>query len=143
MTTTVAAATEVDDRLVAAFARLIPQLSQSSAPPDRAALERIVADPNEVLFMASLNGEIVGTLTVAFVRIPTGLKAWVEDVVVDQSARGEGVGEALVNAAIEEARRRGAKAVELTSNPSREAANRLYQRVGFESRTTNVYRLKL
>jgi ribosomal protein S18 acetylase RimI-like enzyme len=79
----------------------------------------------------------------AFYRIPTGLKAWIEDVVVDESARGKGVGEVLNRAAIDEARRRGAKNVSLTSRQSRETANRLYQRLGFEPYDTNVYRLKL
>jgi ribosomal protein S18 acetylase RimI-like enzyme len=82
----------------------------------------------------------VGSLTLATFRIPTGVRAWIEDVVVDSSARGHGVGEALNIAAIEEARARGAITVELTSRPSREAANRLYQRLGFVARETNVYR---
>ena len=86
---------------------------------------------------------MVGSLTLALYRIPTGVKAWIEDVVVDDVARGRGVGEALNRAAIEEARRRGAKDVSLTSRPSREAANRLYRRIGFEARETNVYRLTL
>jgi ribosomal protein S18 acetylase RimI-like enzyme len=96
-----------------------------------------------VLFVARLEGRIVGSLTLIFYRIPTGLKSWIEDVVVDESARGHGIGELLNRAALDEARRRGAKAVSLTSRPSREAANRLYQRIGFESRPTNVYRYDL
>ena len=90
-----------------------------------------------------VDGVIVGSLTLVMYRIPTGLKAWIEDVVVDEAARGSGVGEALNFAAIDEARRRGAKAVNLTSRPSREAANRLYQRIGFSARDTNVYRYDL
>lgn len=133
-------ATAVDDELVAAFARLIPQLSSSSPPPDRSQLEAIVADADSVLFVARLDGRIVGSLTLAMYRIPTGLKAWIEDVVVDESARGHGVGESLSKAAIEAARQRGAKDVNLTSRPSREAANRLYERIGFEARETNVWR---
>jgi ribosomal protein S18 acetylase RimI-like enzyme len=93
-----------------------------------------------VLFVARLDGSIVGSLTLAFYRIPTGLKAWIEDVVVDDAARGRGVGEALNRAAIAEAADRGAKNVSLTSRSSREAANRLYQRLGFEPYETNVYR---
>jgi ribosomal protein S18 acetylase RimI-like enzyme len=86
---------------------------------------------------------VVGSLTLAFYRIPTGLKAWIEDVVVDESARGLGVGEALNLAAIDESRQRGAKNVSLTSRSSREAANRLYQRLGFEPYETNLYRFGL
>ena len=85
----------------------------------------------------------MGSLTLALFRIPTGVRAWIEDVVVDDAARGAGVGEALVGAAVERAGAVGAKTVDLTSRPSREAANRLYVRLGFESRTTNVYRRTL
>jgi ribosomal protein S18 acetylase RimI-like enzyme len=136
-------AAAVDDDLVAAFARLIPQLSSSSPPPDAAALRAIVDSPDAVLFLARLDGRVVGTLTLAFYRIPTGLKSWIEDVVVDEAAGRRGIGEALNRAALEEARRRGAKDVSLTSRPSREAANRLYQRIGFERRETNLYRYSL
>ena len=136
-------ATEVTDDLVAAFDRLIPQLSSSSPPPGRTALEEIVANPSSALFVARVDGQVVGGLTLALYRIPTGLKAWIEDVVVDEAARGHGVGEALNRAALAEARRRGAKDVSLTSRPSREAANRLYQRIGFEARQTNLYRYTL
>jgi len=135
--------TSVDGELVDAFAMLIPQLSPSSPPPARGLLEAIVADPDSALFVARLEGSIVGSLTLALYRIPTGTKAWIEDVVVDESARGHGVGEALSRAAVDEARRRGAKDVALTSRPSRESANRLYQRIGFEARETNVYRYRL
>ena len=92
------------------------------------------------MFVARVNNEIVGLLTLAMFRIPTAMRAWIEDVVVDSSARGHGVGEALNLAAIAEAKRRGAKTVDLTSRPSREAANKLYQRIGFVERDTNVYR---
>jgi ribosomal protein S18 acetylase RimI-like enzyme len=140
MTVEVVAASEVDDELVTGFATLIPQLSSSSPPPTAQQLEEIVASPDSVLFLARLDGYLVGTLTLAFYRIPTGLKAWIEDVVVDETARGQGVGEALNREAIEEARRRGAKNVSLTSRASRQAANRLYQRLGFEPYDTNIYR---
>ena len=144
----VKAATEVDDGLVEAFSRLIPQLSSSSQPPTAAELLSIIDNPNSVLFIAELDGDddrrsVVGSLTLAFYRIPTGLKAWIEDVVVDESARGLGVGEALNVAAIDESRQRGAKNVSLTSRSSREAANRLYQRLGFEPYETNLYRFGL
>lgn len=136
-------ANTVDDELVEAFARLIPQLSSSSPAPGRAGLESIVSNPNSALFVAKSGGTIVGSLTLALYVIPTGLKAWIEDVVVDDAARGQGVGESLNRAALDEARRRGAKDVSLTSRPSRQAANRLYQRIGFDQRDTNVYRYRL
>lgn len=136
-------ATAVDDEVLDAFARLIPQLSSSSPPPGRADLQRILDAPDSVLFLARIDGRIVGALTLAMYQIPTGLKAWIEDVVVDDSARGHGVGALLNEAALAEARERGAKEVDLTSRPSREAANRLYQRIGFTPRETNVYRYKL
>jgi ribosomal protein S18 acetylase RimI-like enzyme len=144
----VRAATEVDDGLVEVFSRLIPQLSSSSPPPTAAELLSIIDNPNSVLFIAELDGDddvrsVVGSLTLAFYRIPTGLKAWIEDVVVVESARGLGVGEALNVAAIDESRQRGAKHVSLTSRSSREAANRLYQRLGFEPYETNLYRFGL
>ena len=133
-------ATSVSDDLVAAFDRLIPQLSSSSPPPGADGLRAIVDDGDSALFVARIGGQIVGGLTLAMYRIPTGLKAWIEDVVVDEAARGRGVGEALNVAALEEARRRGARDVNLTSRPSREAANRLYERLGFHRRESNVYR---
>ena len=133
----------VNDELVAAFARLIPQLSSSSPPPTADELSDILASTDTVLFVARLDGRVVGSLTLAFYRIPTGLKAWIEDVVVDEDARGSGIGEALSRTAIDEARQRGAKNVSLTSRPSREAANRLYRGIGFEQYETNLYRYEL
>lgn len=135
--------TEVSDEVLAAFQRLIPQLSSSDPAPSREELAEIVASPATVLFVArdpSRQGEIVGTLTLALFRIPTGLRAWIEDVVVDASARRRGIGEALCRAALERAGTAGATTVDLTSRPSREDANRLYQRLGFVPRDTNVYR---
>lgn len=141
---TVAEVLEVTDELVESFVRLIPQLSSSSPPPGRDELAAIVASEASILFVArDAAGRIVGSLTLAVFRIPTGVRAWIEDVVVDNSARGVGAGEALVAAAIERAGAVGSKTVDLTSRPSREAANRLYVRLGFESRTTNVYRRSL
>ncbi len=130
----------VDDELVDAFERLIPQLSSSSPAPSVQQLRELVSSPDTVLFIARVDGAILGSLTLAFYRIPTGLKAWIEDVVVDGEARGHGVGAELNLAALVEAKARGAKDVSLTSRPSREAANRLYQRIGFQARDTNVYR---
>ena len=136
-------AREVDDELVEAMARLIPQLSLSSSAPTTAMLAEIVASPTSRLLVARLEGRIVGSLTLVLFLIPTGLRAWIEDVVVDEVARGSGVGEALNRFALDEARRAGATTVDLTSRPSREAANRLYRRLGFVPRETNVYRYEL
>jgi ribosomal protein S18 acetylase RimI-like enzyme len=137
-------ATEITPNVVAAFERLIPQLSSSNPPPSAAELEEIVASPATVLFLGyGDDGTILGALTLAVFRIPTGLRAWIEDVVVDGAARGMGLGELLNREALQEARRMGAVTVDLTSRPSREAANRLYQRIGFKARTTNVYRYDL
>ena len=133
----------VTDEVVDAFDRLVPQLSSSNPPPTRSQLTDLVSSDASTLFLALVDGRIVGTLTLATFRIPTGVRAWIEDVIVDESARGHGVGEALNRAALELARRRGAITVELTSRPSREAANRLYQRLGFVVRDTNVYRYTL
>ena len=139
----VSVTTEVTDELVRAFARLIPQLSATAVPPDRQVLSEIIAAPSNTLLVAkdsSNGGEIVGSLTLVIFRIPTALRAWIEDVVVDSSARGRGVGEALTEEAVRIARSRGARTIDLTSRRSREAAHRLYERVGFAVRDTNVYR---
>lgn len=136
----VEAATEVTVELVEALARLVPQLS-SSPPPGPAELAEVVESPSTTLLVARTpEGEIVGTLTLVMFRIPTQVRAWIEDVVVDGAARGRGVGEALNEEAIRRVAAAGARSVDLTSRPSREAANRLYRRLGFEARETNVYR---
>lgn len=132
----------VTAEITSAFARLIPQLS-SSPVPSKAELTQIVASPATILFIArdpERQGEIVGTLTLAIYRIPSGTRAVIEDLVVDASARGQGAGEALTRTALERARKAGCRSVDLTSRPSREAANRLYQRLGFVKRETNAYR---
>lgn len=136
-------ASAVTPELVAAFELLIPQLSSSNPPPSADQLAAIISSEASVLFIARVDDRIVGSLTLATFRIPTGVRAWIEDVVVDGEARGHGVGEALNKAALAEAQSRGAITVELTSRPSREAANRLYQRLGFVARDTNVYRYTL
>ena len=133
-------AAQASEELLAACHRLIPQLSSSAAPITVDELAEIVNGESTIMFVARVDNQIVGLLTLAVFRIPTAVRAWIEDVVVDSSARGHGVGEALNLAAITEAKRRGAKTVDLTSRPSREAANRLYQRIGFVARDTNVYR---
>lgn len=133
-------ATDVTDELVAAMARLVPQLSRSNPPPTPAELREIVRSEASTLFVSRDASGILGTLTLVVFRIPTGVRAWIEDVIVDESARGKGVGRILNEAAIEHAFAAGAITVDLTSRPSREAANRLYQRIGFVERATNVYR---
>ena len=139
----VEAATAVDDDLCAAVDRLVPQLSRSSPPPGRAVLERIVADGATTLFVARDDDAIVGMLTLVTFEIPTGVRAWIEDVVVDDGARGAGVAGALVQAAVDRSAAVGARTVDLTSRPEREAAHRLYLRMGFETRQTSVYRKTL
>lgn len=139
----IARATVVDDELIAAMQRLVPQLSSSASVPGEAELAEIVDSNCSTLLVArdtANAGRIVGALTIAVFRIPTGVRAWIEDVVVDGSVRGRGVGEALSREAIRVAVARGARTIELTSRPSRDVANRLYRRIGFEPRETNVYR---
>ena len=144
MVLTVSVAARADEELAAAFAHLVPQLSSSSPPPTRDQLADIIASPATTVFLArSEHGTIVGTLTLVVFRIPTAIRAWIEDVVVDEAARGSGAGEALNRTALDTARKLGARTVDLTSRPSREAANRLYQRLGFKRRETNVYRYDL
>jgi ribosomal protein S18 acetylase RimI-like enzyme len=131
----------VSDAVVEAFQRLVPQLSRTSPAPGRSELEEIAATQT---LLVDWDGEaLTGALTLVLYRIPTGLRARIEDVVVDETARSRGVGEALTREAIRLAREAGATHVELTSHPSREAANRLYRRLGFEPRQTNVYRYEL
>ena len=134
---------KVDDELVSAMTRLVPQLSNSNPPPDRSVLEEIVASDSSILIAAFIDGVIVGSLTLIIFSIPTGKRAWIEDVVVDENYRNIGIGEALNQEAINIARRLGAKTVDLTSRPSREAANRLYSRLGFVQRNTNIYRCEI
>ena len=133
-----------DDELLAALRRLLPQLSTSAQEPEAYEIETMVSSPAIQLLVArDGGGPIIGTLTLAIFRIPTGVRAWIEDVIVDDEARGLGVGAALCHDAIRRAGLAGARTVDLTSNPSREAANRLYLRLGFEPRATNVYRFSL
>ena len=136
---------DITDEVVDAFNRLIPQLSSSNPPPSVDELSAIAASDETVLFAAkdAETGEIVGSLTLAFFRIPTGLQARIEDVVVDGNHRRRGIARILTEAAIDRARGSGAKRVGLTSRPSREAANALYLGMGFEVRETNVYRFTL
>ena len=134
---------EVTYEVVGAFDRLIPQLSTTAKPLDAAALAAIVSAPASTVLIARLNGGIVGTLTLAMFPIPTGVRAWIEDVVVDEAARGQRVATALIDEAIKLARQSGARTVDLTSRPSRTSAGQLYERLGFEQRDTRMYRYKL
>ncbi len=139
----VSVATEATPELVEAFSRLIPQLSKSSPPPTAAELAEMVASEACDVLIATEGDVILGTLTLVTFRIPTGVRSWIEDVVVDEAGRGKGVGDALNRFALDVARSKGAKTVDLTSRPSREAANRLYRRIGFVQRETNIYRYSL
>jgi ribosomal protein S18 acetylase RimI-like enzyme len=124
--------------------RLLPELSPDVPAPDEHHVRQVVESAATTLFVArDDSGRIVGSLTLAVFAIPTGVRAWIEDVVVAEEARGGGVGSALTREAIEAARRSGARSVELTSRPAREAANRLYRRLGFTERETNVYRYSI
>ena len=136
-------ATSADADLVAAVTTLLPQLSRSAPPLTTEQLARIVADPATTVFVAEDDGGIVGSLTLAAFEIPTGRRAWIEDVVTSASARRKGVASAMVNAAISHAATIGARTVDLTSRPERGEANNLYLKLGFEQRSTNVYRKTL
>ena len=143
MRVTVEVATEATAELTEAIAALIPQLS-STAPPDADALDQVIGHDAITLLLAYGDDRtLLGTLTLVTFPLPTGVRAWIEDVVVDEAARGKGVASMLVQSAVAIATTKGARSVDLTSRPSREAANRLYQRLGFARRETNVYRYLL
>lgn len=129
--------------LVDAFERLVPQLSRSNPPPGAEQVAELLASPAVHQFIARDDGRIVGVATLVVFRIPTGLRAWIEDVVVDAAAGRRGIGRRLTEAMLDHARRLGCVTVDLTSRPSREAANRLYASVGFQQRETNVWRMTL
>jgi ribosomal protein S18 acetylase RimI-like enzyme len=136
--------TQADEELYEAFQRLIPQLTNNAAPPSLDDLFALVKNPDSTLMIArSDGGKIVGALSLTVYRVPTGIRSIIEDVIVDSSSRGEGIGEELMRCAIETAREKSVGNISLTSNPMREAANRLYLRVGFKKRETNVYQMKL
>lgn len=138
-------ATTATDEVVEAVGRLLPFLSSSAPAPSAGQVGEIASSESTVLLVArdGAGGPIVGTLTLAVFRIPTGVRAWIEDVIADEAVRGRGCGEALTREALRIASDRGARTVELTSRPSREAANRLYRKIGFTLRETNVYRFEL
>lgn len=140
MSITVEKALAATPELLAGLNGLLPQLSSTAPPLTMSDVQKVVDSDTATLFVATDAGVAVGMLTLVVFSIPTGLRAWIEDVVVDEDVRGLGVGEALTIAAIDEARGRGVRSIDLTSRPSREAANALYQKLGFERRDTNVYR---
>ncbi|MDD7915322.1 GNAT family N-acetyltransferase [Polaribacter ponticola] len=129
--------------VIEAFKRLIPQLSEDCNVPSEKDLEDIINSECTNLFVAEENNEIIGTLSLVFNKIPTGKKAWIEDVVVDKTVRGKGVGKELILFAMKYAKEVNHTTINLTSSPEREAANKLYQKLGFLKRETNVYRTHL
>ena len=131
----------VTDEVITALNVLLPQLSNSASPLDTETLTRVISQPGSSLLVARTDGQIIGMLTLVIFPIPTGLRAWIEDVVVDDSVRAKGVGTALTREAIRLAKERGARTVDLTSRPSRQAAHRLYEGLGFRIRDSRVYRL--
>ena len=134
--------TEADDASLDAVNRLLPQLSKSAKIINGSTLQKLTKSECTRLYVAKEGDTIFGMLSLVVFSIPTGTKAWIEDVVVDERARGKGVGKELMNHALNVAKELGAKSADLTSRPSREAANKLYQAIGFERRETNVYRYK-
>jgi len=131
---------KVTGEVVEAFGRLLPQLSRSAPPLGQAELEAVAGCPANTVLVARSAGTIIGTTTLVMFPLPTGLRAWIEDVVVDESARGQGAGEAMTREALRLAGEAGARTVDLTSRPSREAAGRLYERAGFKLRDSRLYR---
>ncbi|MBU6232848.1 MAG: GNAT family N-acetyltransferase [Acidobacteria bacterium] len=135
--------TSVDHKTVEAIQRLMSQLSTSAPPVTVDVMTSVVSSPVNTVFVARDGDDIVGTLTLVVFPIPTGVRAWIEDVVVDESARGNGIGDDLIAAAVEKSQRLGARSIDLTSRPAREAAHRLYLKAGFIVRETNVYRFSI
>jgi len=135
---------KVNDEMVAAFGRLLPQLSQKAKPINKKALEEIISSNNTLLIAANHgDSKTVATLTIVFYRTPVAIRARIEDLVVDKDFRGKGIGEALIRYAIEKAKQKGCASVDLTSRPERVQANRLYQKIGFSPVKTNVFRYPL
>jgi ribosomal protein S18 acetylase RimI-like enzyme len=124
--------------------QLLPQLSLNAQGISMDRLLELVESDNTIIFLGTdKDGQILGMLSLIVMKIPTGNKAWIEDVVVDSKARGQGLGKALMNHALEEAKKLEVKSIDLTSRPTREAANLLYQSLGYQKRETNVYRHKI
>lgn len=136
--------TQADDELYEAFQRLIPQLTNNNPPPSLDLLLSLLRDESSTLLVArDESNKIIGALTLIVYKVPTGIRSIIEDVIVDESARGKKVGEQLMLKAIEIAQKKEASNISLTSNPHRLAANRLYIKLGFQKRETNVYQMKL
>jgi len=135
--------TQYSEKILEAINELLPQLSSSAKPLTASKLTEIIQSESSHLLMAEESGKFYGSLTLVTFMIPTGIRAWIEDVVVKENARGKGVSKLLSERAVGLASEIGAKTVDLTSRPSREAANALYKKVGFEMRETNVYRYKI
>ena len=131
---------EATGELVDAFGRLLPQLSSTAEPLDVERVDRIVTCDANTVLVARTSEAIVGILTLVLLPLPTGLRARIEDVVVDGAARGRGVAGLLTQEALRIAEKAGARTVDLTSRPDRAAANRLYERLGFQARQSRVYR---
>jgi ribosomal protein S18 acetylase RimI-like enzyme len=139
---TIEQANEVTLELLGAMLSLVPQLTSSNPPPTPDELDALLCSEASRLFIArdAATGNIVGMATLVVYRVPTGLRGYIEDVVVDEQARGQGIGEALTRACLDAAQKAGVPQVGLTSHPGRIAANALYQKMGFELRHTNAYR---
>lgn len=134
------------DEIYSDVKELLSQLTSAELSFSKNDLERIITSPNSILFAAmdeKTDDKILGILTLVLIDIPTGMIARIEDVVVDKAARGKGIGETITIAAIQKAKELGITKTDLTSNPKREAANRLYKRLGFKERTTNIYRYEV
>ncbi len=139
----VSIAATASPELVVAFNHLLPQLSKSAPPLTNTTLGDVITAPGNVVLIArdgGAAGKVLGVLTLVLFRIPTALRAWIEDVIVDEAARGRGIGEVLTLEAVRIAKERGAKTCDLTSRTSRKAAHRLYEKCGFHVRDTSVYR---
>ena len=134
---------QADEAVLTSVNRLLPQLSKSAKLIDIKQLNRLTESECTRLYFAKEGTEVLGMLSLVVFPIPTGIKSWIEDVVVDERARGKGVGKALMKKALAEAVNLGTKSIDLTSRPSRETANKLYQSIGYQERETNVYRYKI
>jgi len=134
--------TKYSEDVLNALNELLPQLSSSATPLSESSLLKIIQSESSRLLIAEEGGLYYGSLTLVVFVIPTGTRAWIEDVVVNESARGKGVGRLLSERAVSLANELGAKTIDLTSRPSREVANNLYKSIGFAQRETNVYRYK-
>ena len=125
-----------------AMQRFLNQLTTSPMVLTESMFHQLLDSENSHLFFIIKDEQIAGMLTVGIYHSPTGGKAWIEDVVVDETFRGQGLSKVLVAHAIEFVKSQQIPLLMLTSNPTRIAANKLYQAMGFERKETNVYRMK-